>query len=62
MNKVERSPAAQALIDYAIRIETQHNALKAALQMIHDQPNCRHEVEAQLGEKIWDAIKYTEAA
>lgn len=50
MNKVERSPAAQALIDYAIRIETQRNALKAALQMIHDQPNCRHEVEAQLKE------------
>ena len=53
---MERSPAAQALIYYAKRIEAERNALKAALQKIHDQPNCRYEVEAQLGEEVWDAL------
>lgn len=32
-------------------------ALRAALQQIHDQPNCRHEVEAQLGNEIWQALE-----
>lgn len=53
---MERSPAEQALIDFAKRIEAERNALKDALQKIHDQPNCRYEVEAQLGKEVWDAL------
>ncbi|WP_168709673.1 hypothetical protein [Rhodanobacter lindaniclasticus] len=53
---MERSPAAQALIDCAKRLEAERNAMKAALEKIRAQPNCRHEVEAQLGEEIWDAL------
>lgn len=56
---MERSQAAQALIDCAKRIETERDRLKTALQMIHDQPNCRHEVEAQLGEEMWDVLTQT---
>ena len=52
----ERWPAAQALIDYAKRIEAERDELKASLQKIRDQPNCRYEVEAQLGEEVWDAL------
>lgn len=29
---------------------------KDALQAIHDHPNCRHEVEAQLGQEVWQAL------
>ena len=53
---MERCPAAQALIECDKRIEAERNALKAALQKIHAQPNCRYEVESQLGEEIWDAL------
>lgn len=54
---MERSTAAQALIDCAKRIESERNALKEALEKIRAQPNCRHEVEAQLGEEVWDALR-----
>lgn len=55
---MKRSPAAQALIDCLKRIEAERNALKEALQKIRNQPNCRHEIEAQLGEEIWDVIEF----
>lgn len=34
----------------------ENSKLRIALQRIYKQPNCRHEVEAQLGEDIWKAI------
>ena len=30
--------------------------LVQALKDIHGHPNCRHEVEAQLGQETWDVI------
>ena len=30
--------------------------LVATIKGIHGQPNCRYEVEAQLGEETWDVI------
>ena len=56
-NIINRSPAAQALIDCAKMIEAKHNSIKEALQKIHDHPNCRYEVEAQFGKEIWDSLK-----
>ncbi|MDA8128724.1 MAG: hypothetical protein M0Z73_08535 [Betaproteobacteria bacterium] len=53
---MERGQAAQALIDCAKQIEAQRDALKEALKKIHDHPNCRHEVESQLGEEVWDPL------
>lgn len=54
---MECSLAGQLLIDYVRRIEAKRNALKEALQKIHDNPNCRHEVEAQLGSEMWDGLR-----
>ncbi len=56
LGMAERGPAAQALIDFARKADMERNALKVALQKIHDQPNCRFEVEAQLGGDIWDLL------
>ena len=36
----------------------ERNTLKEVLQKIYDQPNCRYEVEAQLGEDVWNAVHY----
>jgi len=45
--------AVKAIRDLANQVE----ALREALEQIKNNPNCRHEVEAQLGEEIWKPLK-----
>jgi hypothetical protein len=39
------------------RRRLKRDAAMGALRKIREQRNCRHEVEMQLGEEIWDALE-----
>lgn len=48
------------LVMDALKYRRQRDELLEALKSIKDQPNCRHEVEAQLGADTWKIIDEVE--
>ena len=48
---------AESAVDAMRDLANQVEALQSALAKIKINPNCRHEVEAQLGEEIWKPLE-----
>lgn len=46
----------ESIVSAGVTLSDEIERLVATIKSIHDHPNCRYEVEAQLGDETWDVI------